>query len=128
MWILIFVAVLLTSHFFLRWWKKISRWDHFPGYSKLGSFPVIGHGHLLQGKDFRTFMRENKETFGDIYRMDLGEIPTVFLCNYDDVCEAYRTDVFGGRTFPQQPGLVAMRIVDKDGDVAGLAAMVGIWT
>ena len=123
--ILVFALVLLGSWLLLRWWKGISKWDHFPGPSKLTSFPVIGHGHMAAGKPLKQVLKENRARYGDIYRFDIGPIPTVFLCNYADICEAYRTDVFGGRTLLKQPGFVSLKPIDtEDGDIIGLTSRV----
>ncbi len=121
---LVFILVLLVSYYLLRWWKRFCQWDHFPGYSKYLSFPIIGHGHLMVGKKLREFMQENKKAFGDMYRFDMGPNPTVFINNFEYLAEALKLDAFGGRTFVIQPGFAAMRIIDKSGDISGLSSRV----
>lgn len=121
------VAASLAICYLLKWWRDFSKWDHFPGPTKLQSLPMIGHGHLAAGKPFKEVLRENRAKYGDIYRFDLGALPTIFLCNYDDICEAYKTDAFGGRTFHRCPGFVSMKTLDtEDGHVIGLSTRVSI--
>ena len=35
---------------------------------------------------------ESREKFGDIFRQDSGFIPTVWLCNYEDIITALKQD------------------------------------
>ncbi len=122
--VFIFTFVLLLSHVLLNWWRKSNKWNHFPGPSKYASFPVVGHTYKMANRKMHEVMRENHAKYGDIYRFDLGKIQTVVLTNYEDICEAYKSDIFGGRSLQDLPGLVVMKPLDQDGDMAGLSAMV----
>ncbi len=120
----VIVSFILAVYCFKQWWTRFNSWNDFPGPSKYASFPIVGHAYKMAGRKMYQVMRDNREKYGDIYRFDIGNVETVYLCNYEDIREAFNSDAFGGRSFDMLPGYVHTRIRDKDGDLAGLATMV----
>ncbi len=121
---LVLVTILLL--YLTKWWNHARKWLHFPGPPAYKSLPILGHTYMLAGRQLKEVLKENRRKYGDIYRFDVGAIPTVFICDYDDICRAYKsTDVFSGKFLThEQPGAEAIRFVDSQGEVTGLSSLV----
>ena len=48
---------------------------------------------------------------GDIFRMDSGEFPTVWLCKFEDLEEAFKKDILSDRPHGLMPGVVRKHIL-----------------
>ena len=105
---LFFLAVVLW------YWRRLryfARWDHIPGYKSTWrsvttiplhsncctnimsqvSFPLIGHLYIHAKAPIEKLL-ESRQKFGEVFRLDSGFIPTVWLCNYDDITMALKQD------------------------------------
>ncbi len=69
-----------------------AKWDYFPGPKAWSSLPWVGHSYLL-GKDPLAALPKFQKKYGDIFRLDIGGIPTVFICDYDVALNAFRKEV-----------------------------------
>ncbi len=120
--------LLILLVYLIKWWSHARKWMHFPGPPIYKSLPILGHTHMLAGKQLKEVLEENRKKYGNIYRFDVGAIPTVFICDYGDICLAYKsTEVFSGKFLThEQPGVQAIRFVDKHGEVTGLSSLVSI--
>ncbi len=45
------------------------------------------------GRPLREILTDNKKKYGAIYRFDVGNMQTVFLTEYEDIVEAFKTGV-----------------------------------
>ncbi len=100
-WLLATILVVIGIH---RLWRS-SRWNHIPGHKSYTSLPLLGHIYLFGDKPLEC-LDENQKKFGNIFRLDIGNFPTVWLCDYDDITAAFKQDNFSDRTFQQLPLLV----------------------
>ena len=55
------------------------------------SFPLIGHLYIHAKAPIEKLL-ESRQKFGEVFRLDSGFIPTVWLCNYDDITMALKQD------------------------------------
>ena len=55
------------------------------------SFPLVGHLYMYAKAPMEKLL-ESREKFGEIFRQDSGFIPTVWLCNYEDIITALKQD------------------------------------
>ncbi len=46
---------------------------------------------------------EMRSLYGDLFRFDVGNYPTVFLCTHEMAAEAFKREEFSGRFFNQVP-------------------------
>jgi len=115
----------------LKYLRYQSKWNHIPGYSGWNSLPFIGHMHYV-GKEPVERLNECNKKFGDIFRLDAGPWPTVWLCNYKEITEAMKKDVFSDRPYHLNfPGVfrTSLNEYDKHGEAYGLALANGKrWT
>ena len=118
--LIFFIITLLIQR-----WIKLRKWDHLPGYSSISSIPLIGHG-LKLGTDPIKAAFEMQHKFGNLFRCDFGGFPTVFLCDYETIDEAFKLDAFSGRPYHNVPLSVASHGgLDEDGNVCGVAITSG---
>ncbi len=110
--IVVFLVVVLLCK---RWLNDL-KYRHFPGPSPFLSLPLLGHGYLL-GAEPCLKMLEYMKTYGDIFRFDIGDTPTVLLCKYDEVKEAYTKDSFNGRYWNEIPIFKAVSQKDHEGNI-----------
>ena len=80
------ILIFITTFLFVYNWQRTSKWNHLPGFGALTSFPIIGHGFRLGQKPCLAMEKFSKR-FGNIFRLDVGMFPTVFLRDYDDALE-----------------------------------------
>ncbi len=90
------------------------KYKEFSGPNPYLSLPLVGHGYLLGSDTAAKFMELRKE-YGDIFRFDLGDVPTLVLTTYDLMKEAFQKDVFSGRTFNEVPTFNAVYPRGHDG-------------
>ncbi len=83
------------------------KWDHFPGERSYTSLPLIGHSYLFGATPLER-LNEHREKYGDIFRLDAGNFPTVWLCNFEDVSECFKQDIFSARPYHMMPAMVTM--------------------
>ena len=98
------------------------------------------------GRPLREILTDNKKKYGAIYRFDVGNMQTVFLTEYEDIVEAFKTGadkdkrqtksqfqfypcpmetrLAVDRVWLNQRGVAHMRGFDLDGDVVGLSSRV----
>ena len=67
------------------------------------SLPLIGHMYVLGRKPVEVLHAHQKK-YGDIFRLDSGPLPTVFLCNYEQIVNAMKQDIFAARPHHLIPG------------------------
>ncbi len=70
--------------------------------------PVFGHLYLYL-KDPINILFEKRAKFGDVFRMDSGYLPTVWLCGYDDVSVALKKDELQHRPHHHVSGMKGLR-------------------
>ncbi len=89
-----------------------SRYNHIPGPSPWLSLPLIGHGYLL-GNNPTEALGEMQKKYGDLFRLDIGgDCPTIWLCRYDQMREAFYKESFNGRYWHKISAINAA--ADKD--------------
>ena len=54
--------------------------------------PLLGHGYMLAPTPLEK-LAECRERFGQVFRLDKGEVPTVWLCDYEEIIRAMKLDV-----------------------------------
>ena len=91
---LILVSVLLAVWvvWLVRRHRYLSQWDHFPGYKGWQALPILGHMHMLGTKPICALFDMQKR-FGDVFRLDFGQFPTIVIANYEDGAEAFKSEV-----------------------------------
>ncbi len=67
------------------------------------------------------------EKYGDIFRLDWGSRPTVYICNYEAAIEALESDSFNGRPHRDMTGLLKMFKIDEAGHQTGLSGIGQSW-
>ena len=82
--------------------KRNVRYKDIKGPSHWLSLPLVGHAYLL-GKDVDGTLKKYQKKFGNIFRFDVGNIPTVILCDFATIQEAFKMDAFNGRTEDDNP-------------------------
>lgn len=93
----IFLLALL-AYFLLTRLASKRKYSDFPGPSPFLSLPIIGHGYLL-GSDPLAKLIEFRRRYGDVFRLDIGNQPTIFLGTNNLMAEAFRKEAFSGRKF-----------------------------
>ena len=66
-----------------------------PKYNN-SSLPLIGHAYIL-GRTPVEALHKQRRRHGDIFRLDSGPWPTVYICGYKLISEALKSDVFANR-------------------------------
>ncbi len=56
-------------------------------------------------------LEDCRAKFGDFFRLDSGPVPTVWLCDYDDITATLKLDVVAGRPHKLMPGVVSTKYV-----------------
>ena len=80
-----FFIIFITLLVFRRW-LHLRKWDHFPGFSTFSSIPLVGHAPRM-GADPVKNLEKFRNQFGDIFRMDLGERPSIIISGYENISE-----------------------------------------
>ena len=111
------VIIFLVVLYIVRSYIKSRHWDHFPGFSFLTSLPIIGHAYKLKGNPLEV-IEKCRQKFGSIFRLDIGNMPTVIICDYEDVYSILKSESFGGRPVKVMHGKI--RGIDKNGNIAGV--------
>ena len=111
MWLLL--ALVVTAYLAKRYLSNLKYGD-FDGPSPWLSFPLIGHGYLLGDRPPQK-LREFQKKYGDIFRLDIGDAPTIMICKYGLVKEAFAKEAFSGRFWNEIPTLNAVAPVGQDG-------------
>jgi hypothetical protein len=52
-----------------------------------------------------------RKMFGDVIRLDSGPIPTIWLCDYEDISKTLKLDSVAGRPHKLMPGVTATKYV-----------------
>ena len=120
--------IFFTITLLIQRWLKLRKWDHFPGYTAITSIPLLGHGIRL-GTDPLKAAFKLQQKFGNIFRCDFGGFPTVFLCDYETIDEAFKLEAFSGRPYHNVPLSVDSHGgLDEDGNICGIAITSGeVW-
>ena len=122
MWAIYFLPLLSLFLLLLKRLLYLRRWNHFPGLSSWTSWPMIGHGNHL-GEDPLSRLSQMREKFGDIFRCDIGSMPTVILCDFDDIKDFFKLESFSGRPNPLIPSLAEIRGgLDEEGNISSIVA------
>jgi len=122
LWLLLFVVVLW-------YWQRLryfAKWDHIPGYKSTWSFPLVGHLYMYAKAPMEKLL-ESHEKFGDIFRQDSGFIPTVWLCNYEDIITALKQDSLQHRSHHRTPGMAGIWGLNPFGYLYGTLFASGQW-
>ncbi len=95
---LLIVSCLLAMLLALPLIRNMNKYKDFPGPSALLSLPIFGHLPLLHlySNPIRK-LTEFQRRYGDMFRCDIGSKPTIYLCSYDLVEEAFKMDEFTKR-------------------------------
>ena len=100
-WLLVLVIVVVILYM-IDHVKRNAKYEDLKGPSHWLSLPLVGHAYLL-GTDVDGTLKKYQKKFGDIFRFDVGNIPTVFLCDFATVQEAYKLEAFTGRSADDSP-------------------------
>jgi len=118
------ILVLLVA---FKWWKQhlyLARLDHIPGHSSWTSLPFIGHLYRL-GRTPVEELHKHRRRFGDVFRLDSGPLPSIFLCNYEQMNKVLKQDATAGRPHHLIPGYVLSSGTDAEGKLYGIAIASG---
>ena len=69
------------------------------------SLPFIGHLYRL-GRTPVEELHKHRRKFGDVFRLDSGPLPSIFLCNYEQMNKVLKQDATAGRPHHLIPGYV----------------------
>ena len=69
------------------------------------SLPFIGHLYRL-GRTPVEELHKHRRRFGDVFRLDSGPLPSIFLCNYEQMNKVLKQDATAGRPHHLIPGYV----------------------
>ncbi len=109
--LILLCCLLLATVVAMSFMKDRQKYKDFVGPSPLLSLPIFGHMLLLNMSDPMTALSNMRRKYGDIFRCDIGGTPTVFLCSYDLVDEAYKKDVFNDRAGPTRTFVKSIHLV-----------------
>ncbi len=70
----------------------VRKWNHFPGPSSLTSLPVIGHAYMIMQNPIQQ-LDKMRDKYGDVFRCDIGFLPTVILCDHQQIAEIFKNQV-----------------------------------
>jgi len=99
-WVLLVILTLWFTHK----WMQAKKYADLPGPAWYLSLPLIGHAYML-GSNPCTKMLELREKYGDIFRLDVGSFPSIFLISKSLLNQAFRKDEFNGRIWNEMPAL-----------------------
>ncbi len=99
----VFFGLILVKIIQRLWYS--SRWDHIPGNKSYTSIPLIGHAYIM-GKAPLENLEKQRLKHGNIFRMDVGNFPTVWLCEYQDISDVMRSKLFKDRIYEHLPIMV----------------------
>ena len=88
------VATCVALAHYVRRLKHLSRWDHFPGYKSFSNLPLAGHAWRIS--DYVLHFRQMQADYGDVFRLDWGGRPAVYVCSHELASEALSSDAFNG--------------------------------
>ncbi len=85
--LVIISALILVLVFFVRQWVRLRKCSHLPGFGSLTHLPLLGHTHHLflalafrpDGGGLIEAVREMVGKYGDVFRLDLGDQPSVVI-------------------------------------------------
>jgi len=122
--LLLFVVLGLMGYLLWRHYKELGVLDHIPGHSSWTSLPLIGHMYVL-GRTPVEVLHDHNKKYGDIFRLDSGPWPTVFLCNYEQITYTMKQDIFSARPHHLIPGFRQVWGTDEEGQLYGFALTSG---
>ena len=96
----------ILAHY-VRRLKHLSRWDHFPGFKSYSSIPLAGH--VWRISNFLQHFRQMQADYGDMFRLDWGDRPTVYVCSHELASEALSSDAFNGMPHKDMMGTKGKR-------------------
>ncbi len=97
----------------VRKYLRDAKYSHIPGPSPWLSFPLVGHSYMLMGSNPVEVLDQMNKKYGNLFRFDIGgDCPTVWLCTYDQLKEAFSKDSFNGRYWQHIPAI--SEVADKD--------------
>ena len=117
-------ACAILAHY-VRRLKHLSRWDHFPGYKSYSSIPLAGH--VWRISNFLQHFRQMQADHGDVFRLDWGDRPTVYVCSHELASEALSSDAFNGMPHKDMMGLNQIFKVDEAGYQSGSFSVGQSW-
>lgn len=117
-------AVAVLAHY-VRRLRRLSRWDHFPGYKSYSSVPLAGH--VWRISNFLQHFRQMQADHGDLFRLDWGDRPTVYVCSHELASEALSSDAFNGMPHKDMMGLNQIFKVDEAGYQSGSFSVGQSW-
>ena len=85
-----------------------------PGPALWKRLPFLGHSYLL-GSNIEKNIFKMKEKYGSVFRLDIGTLPTVFLCDWDAISAADKANAIRDRPFDKYSGFTLMRKTDSNG-------------
>ncbi len=100
------LLVILVVVYLTKKWMLDQKYKDLDGPNPWLSFPLIGHGYLL-GTDQASTLMDMKKKYGDMFRLDIGAVPTVVLTTYEQAKEALFKEAFSGRVAKDIPTLRA---------------------
>ena len=85
--------------------RKATKIQTLFSFSPLFSLPFIGHLYRL-GRTPVEELHKHRRRFGDVFRLDSGPLPSIFLCNYEQMNKVLKQDATAGRPHHLIPGYV----------------------
>ncbi len=122
--LLVILMVLFILRIAYKYCKDYWRYGHLPGFVGVSSAPIAGHAYKLGNKPLETLF-ECRRRFGDVFRLDVGDTPTVFIADYDTAKDAFRQEALLGRPWDDCYIIREMRGLDPHGNLAGLVTAKG---
>jgi len=110
--VLIWPFLAIIIYWFTKKWLQAQSYIDLPGPAWYLSLPIIGHSYML-GSNPCTKLLELRKKYGNIFRFDVGNKPTVILLSKKLVNEAFKREDFSGRTWLDFPTPKSQAKVDQ---------------
>ena len=85
---MIFMELTIFAITFLIIWnyQRTSKWRSLPGFGSWSSLPILGHAYKMSPRPTDQIPQLQKK-FGNVFRMDVGFLPSIFVCDFDSISE-----------------------------------------
>ncbi len=114
------IFLLLLAVLILRWLRHAVKWKGFPGLSPFKSVPMVGHTYVFRGKKQQDVLAHHRARYGNVFRLDVGGVPTIILCQESDVHAVYSDERFNARPLDNLKAVRDVRGKDRDGGNHGV--------
>ena len=104
----------IATYWLLQVLQRQQKYGHIPGPSSFLSLPIVGHGYLLGSKPLEG-MEQLRQKYGDVFVLDFGNIPTVFVCGHELISKSFSGMETAARGYKYMPAFHKIRYVDSKG-------------